>query len=179
MSRSQTRTRAPLPPTAVVFSGTRRIVEAQFQYIDNVMDNLKANIFITGGCVGVDTYVGEHLTRRFPRARHIVVVPYNYRWNTGHIFWMEEHGAEVLDMPKPPKSEKKHPNLLRNEYMLDLAKELAGERAKLVAFPGGPIEVLRSGTWSTIRQAGHRQMEFAIYPLSFAEGTLASGVQEQ
>jgi hypothetical protein len=168
--------RAPIPPTAVVISGTRKLMHAQFPFVDQILGNLKANIFITGGCEGVDTYACCELVRSRPTARHIVVIPYGYKWNVGHHKWAEEHGCEVLDMPKPPRGEKRHPNLLRNDYMLELARELTGERAKLVAFPGGPTEVQRSGTWATIREAGKQQMAFSIYPLSTAPASRQSGV---
>ena len=150
--------KGPIPPTAVVISGTRKIMHAQFEFVQQILEGLKANIFITGGCEGVDTFACCELVRSRPKAKHIVVVPYKYKWNVGHHYWAEEHGCEVLDMPKPDRGDKRHPNIIRNAYMLELARELAPERARLVAFPGGPDEVLRSGTWATIREAGRQQM---------------------
>lgn len=160
-----------------MFTGVQQIVGPQFRYINEVLDALKANVFITGCAYGIDTYVANECIRNFPKARHIGVVPYGYKFNDVHIHGMTLAG-EVWDMAKP-KNKSEHPNLLRNDYMLELAQELNKNTAKLIAFPGGPKEVLRSGTWSTIRRARKRNMPVEIYPLCYAEGTTWGGAPIQ
>lgn len=168
----------------VVFSGVRSIRTAQFFLIDEVLNNLKADTFITGGAYGVDMYTCINAVRSFPRARHIVVVPWGYALNDVHIAWClacREEGIniEVLDMPKPKRKDQ-HPNLIRNEYMLDLAIALneSKKRPRLIAFPGGSDEVLRSGTWATIRRARDRDFDIQIHPLVSAPGMLIGGLIE-
>lgn len=167
--------RSPLPKVIrpVVFTGVQHIVGPQFRYINDVLDALRGNVFITGGAYGIDTYVATRLLDMFPKARHICVVPYEYKANEVHHLTMEKRG-ELWDMAKPTRKSDV-PELLRNDYMLELAQELNADTAKLVAFPGGPNEVLRSGTWSTIRYARKREMKIEIHPLSEAETSIRGG----
>lgn len=168
----------------VVFAGVRSIQTAQFPLIDEVLNNLKADTFITGAAPGIDTYTCINAVRSFPRARHIVVVPWSYALGDVHIAWclqQQEKGINmiILDMPEPKRKDQ-HPNLYRNEKMLDLAIELNKSKKppRLVAFPGGQYEVLRSGTWSTIRRARTRNFDIDLNPLSLAQGTIIGGETE-
>jgi len=160
----------------VVFTGVRRMTLGQFSYVDEVLSALRGNVFISGGAPGIDQYVSEKcITEYFPGARHIVVIPWNYKQgNQIHLITMEKYGAEIYDMPQP-RRKSDVPELLRNEYMLDLALKLGAEHAKLVAFPGGPQEVIRSGTWTTVRRARDREMPIEMYPLSDAPGMTLGG----
>ena len=170
----------------VVFSGTRKILTAQFPVIDEVLSALKADTFITGAAPGVDTYVCIGAVREFPKARHIVVVPWKFPYADVHLAWCEQQAEkgidiEVLDMPEPRRKDQ-HPNLYRNEYMLELATKLNKSKKlpRLIAFPGGP-EVPRSGTWSTIRRSTSNrfgEFDISINYLSKAPGTIIGGNTE-
>lgn len=166
----------------VVFSGVRSIQMAQFPYIDAVLDALKAKVFISGGAYGIDTYCCTEAVRRFPKATHYVVVPYNYGKNDVHIAWCMQQAADgidmnVLDMPKPP-NRSQAPEIFRNEHMIKMAMRTAkalDTEAILVAFPGGPTELQRSGTWTTVRRARAAGMRVYLHPLSEAEGQIIAG----
>lgn len=165
-------------PKVIIFSGVRQLNGlAQFPYIDDIINSLRGSIFITGGAPGIDTIACVGAFRAFPKAKHIVVLPWRYALNQVHVSWCEQKGIEVLDMPRP-LTMAEHPNLVRNSYMLKLGQKLAEERkieAILVAFPGGPSEVLRSGTWSTIRRAEKLGITTRLYPLSEAPGSKVGG----
>jgi hypothetical protein len=171
----------------VVFAGVRSIQTAQFPVIDEVLNDLKANTFITGCAPGVDTYTCIGAVRSFPGARHIVVVPWRYALGDVHIAWclqQAEAGVniEVLDMPEPKRKDQ-HPNLYRNEYMLELATKLNKSKKlpRLIAFPGGQYPVQRSGTWSTIRRAESSrfgEFDIQLHPLSLAQGSVIGGQTE-
>jgi len=155
-----------------------------------VLDALKANMFISGGAHGIDTYCCVEAVRRFPKAHHKVVRPWNYRANEVHAAWCRRQQAEGIDIEiidlERPKRLKPHPNVQRNQFMLALAAALNKSTLppRLVAFPGGPEEVLRSGTWSTICRARRMPVDYAtpfdveIHPLSEADGTLVRGLVE-
>lgn len=174
---SKKRAQRPDIVRPVVFTGVQSILAAQVRYIQEVLSALKGNVFITGGCVGVDMFVSGELERLFPRARQIIVIPYGY--NNGatemHCAGMLRRGYEVIDMPAPTTD--RHPNLLRNDYMCELAMELNPNQARLVAFPGGAVEQQRSGTWATVRSARRiRLPHIDIHPLSEARGQSDRGV---
>jgi hypothetical protein len=168
--------RKRIKPKVVIFTGVQNIQMAQFSYINDVLDSLRASVFISGGAAGIDTYCCVEAWRRFASSRHIVCVPWRYARNDVHIAWCVQNDLEVLDLPRPPRSKK--PEIARNEYMIKLGVDLASELNTdpiLVAFPGGPQEVLRSGTWTTIRRAKAAEVRSLIHPLSEAEGQLHGG----
>lgn len=169
-------------PSVVVFSGTRSIQTAQFPYVDAAIDALKAKAFVSGGAYGIDSYCATEAIRRFPKAHHEIIIPWNYNQNEVHAFWCMNKAAEgldvnVLEMPKPP-NRSQHPAIFRNEYMIKKALKLAkamDTEALLVAFPGGPTELIRSGTWTTIRRARAAGMRVEIHPLTNADGVIVGG----
>jgi hypothetical protein len=161
----------------VVFTGPRTILAAQVSYVQAILDALKANVFITGGAPGIDLFVAGECERRFPNARHIMVIPFGYKHGATEqsAVGFVNRGHEVLDMPRP-RNKSRHPNLLRNDYMCELAMELNPNKAKLVAFPGSAIEQQRSGTWSCIRSARRISLPVEIHPLADAPGMTDYGM---
>lgn len=165
---------------AVVFTGVQSIQMAQFAYIDEVLDALKAAVFISGGASGIDTYCCCEAVRRFPKADHFVVNPYNYKGNDVHLAWCASHDVRIIRLGQPKRATP-HPNIIRNEYMISLALEFEKKhklKPLLVAFPGQRQEVLRSGTWSTIRRARAANIPVQLNPLSEANGQLHGGIIE-
>lgn len=159
----------------VVFTGVRKLMLGQFSYVDEVLEALRGNVFISGGAPGMDQYCSEYCVENFKGAKHIVVIPFNYKQgNDIHLIKMEKAGAEIIYLPRPPRRNDV-PELVRNSFMITTAMEMNGALAKLVAFPGGPDEVLRSGTWSTIRRARKAGMKIELHPLSEATGQSLGG----
>src|SRR5262245_188272 len=78
-------------------------------------------------------------------------------------------------MPRP-KNKSRHPNLLRNDYMCELAMKTNAAKARLIGFPGSPFEQQRSGTWACIRSARAAGIpRIDLYPLSSAIGMTDGG----
>lgn len=170
----------------IIFSGVRQLAGlAQYPYVRDVVVALRGRVFITGGAPGIDTLACVEAVRHFPKARHICVVPYGYKIQDVHLSWCESNGVEILDMPKPKGADANKPQrwpILRNEYMIKLGNKIAKEldtKAELVAFPGGPDEVQRSGTWTTIRRARAADTPVRLYPLSEADGSIIGGKVEE
>src|SRR5262245_11526650 len=59
----------------VVFTGPTSILAAQVAYVQEVLDALKANVFISGGAPGIDQFVWGEIHRTRPNAKQLVVVP--------------------------------------------------------------------------------------------------------
>lgn len=161
----------------VVFTGPRSALSSQREYVKYVLQALKLNVSITGSAPGIDQMVYYEVVKLFPKARHIVVVPWKYPEQ--RTFWsdVEKNGHELLFMPKPTRTDR-HPFLIRNEWMLDKAIELNPEKARLVGFPGSAVEQLRSGTWACIRDARKRSMRIDLFPLADALGSSDQGLFE-
>lgn len=164
-------------PIPVVFTGPTSILAAQVAYIQAVLEHLRGNVWITGGAPGVDLFVYEELARNVPDDRHILVIPYGYRNGATEmaVVGALKRGHEVIHLPRPVNT-KRHPNLLRNDYMCEKALEINPDRATLVGFPGSPIEQQRSGTWACIRSARRLGLPVQLYPLSEAPGMSDGGV---
>ncbi len=160
----------------VVFTGPRGLLSAQITHIQNVLEALKLTISITGSAPGVDQFVYGELIQLFPKAHHIVVVPYGYPAQDSFWVGVEKHkNSELLFMPKPRRTDR-HPFLLRNDWMVEKAMDLEPHRARLVGFPGSANEQQRSGTWACIRSARRVGLPCDLYPLSDALGNSDQGV---
>jgi hypothetical protein len=168
-------------PKVVVFTGVSQLAGmGQYPYIEQVVGSLRAKVFISGGAPGVDTCAAVEAKRQFPKARHIVVKPYGYKINDVHFAWCRQQKFEVITLQKHPSRE--HPNLIRNQFMIDRALALAADlktEAICVAFPGGAEEILRSGTWATVRRARAADMRVYLYPLTNATGSMIGGQIER
>lgn len=165
----------------VVFTGPQQIILSQFPYINGVLDALKGNVFISGGARGIDEYVALRMAQERPVGdgnRHIMVIPWNYRYKNDVLYLgFEKLGGEIFDMPKPARKSDV-PEILRNDAMLEMALEINPATAEVCAFPGSSKEILRSGTWTTIRHARKKNIPVKLHPLSEAGGSMRNGKVE-
>jgi hypothetical protein len=169
-------------PKVVVFTGVSQLAGmGQYPYIEQVVGALKAKVFISGGAPGVDTCAAVEAKRQFPKAQHIVVKPFGYKINDVHWAWCRQQKFQIIELQRPARRTP-HPNIWRNDYMIDLALAKAEHfktEAICVAFPGGAEEIQRSGTWSTVRRARAADMRVYLYPLTNATGTIIGGEYER
>jgi hypothetical protein len=144
------------------FTGTRSINEQDRENIARVLrapslelESFKA--FVTGACIGVDAYVGELMSRWFPQAEHIVVVPADRtRVDSSYLKWANH----IINMPKDTSYRD------RNTQIVSLSN-------KLIGFPRYPEQdgaSRRSGTWMTIRLARRKGVTYKVFVLNFLHG---------
>lgn len=110
------------------------------------------NAFVTGACIGVDTYVGKLLAGWFPNAQHVVVVPANRtKVDKDYLKW----ASHIINMP--PETNYRD----RNTTLVKLSN-------KLVAFPRHTEHDSRSkhsGTWQTVRIARRHGVTYKVFVL--------------
>lgn len=126
--------------TTIAFSGTRKGMTAlQTAKVLELLEDFPANsVFLHGMCVGADAEF-HRLVRRVSLQRmagfRIEMYPCDLRgWQAKGL---------VADYKHPEMK-----SLVRNRKMVDLA-------SVLIATPFSNEEIMRSGTWSTIRYAKH------------------------
>lgn len=107
--------------------------------------------FLTGAAFGVDTAVFALSRGLYPKARQRLFVPKGMFYNTDVATY---EGVEI--------------NFISGGY---LARDSAMVREcdVLLAFPGSKTEVLRSGTWATIRRARKARKRILFTPLDGSE----------
>jgi hypothetical protein len=120
-----------------------------------------ATEFTSGAAPGVDTTFALTAWNLFPDAVHRLIVPAAPH-NDALVDWAEEKGFEIVHAPR--KADDASSFMARNDMLV------SGEYADvLVAFPFTEEEILRSGTWSTIRRARRLGKEVRLRALA-AEG---------
>lgn len=137
------------------FTGIRNIVPEHERIMLRTIQQMKADHFVSGAAVGVDTFACRTAFAFHPDAVHTVVVPAAPH-NEDLVRWATEKGITVVRMPgvgSVPKAYRE-----RNEAMIDGADYL-------VAFPYSRDEVTRSGTWMTIRIARKAGKKIYGFPL--------------
>jgi hypothetical protein len=154
--------------TRIAVTGPEAISKGGHEMVHSVMPSLVAGTeFISGAAEGVDTLFALLAYDYFPRAKHTICVP-----RARHNRILVEHfqaltrlnpdaDIQILLTPVEPKS--KNPHIFRDEYMISL---LAGKDDLLLAFPHTSKEVLRSGTWTTIRRAREADTQIFGFPLN-------------
>lgn len=117
----------------VGFTGTQQgMSEAQKEALHATLAWLQPEMFLHGDCVGADAEAHQLVQRVFPACR-IILYPCD-------IHWKRAHCADPYACYPPMKP------LERNQVI--------AERCEiLIAAPFENAEILRSGTWSTIRRA--------------------------
>ena len=105
--------------------------------------------FHYGGAFGVDTWCASVATALYPEAAHILHVPLGCRWN--------ERLERLYEFDEVIYVEGGY--MKRNDSLVEAA-------GRLLAFPKTANEVLRSGTWATIRRARKAGVPVLMFPLS-------------
>jgi hypothetical protein len=120
--------------------------------------------FFSGGAVGVDTAFALFAVQYWPNAKHTLVLP-RAMWNeAGLIDWIGDAFATVW-ADKGRNVSQAYMN--RNT----LLAQSVGRGGQLLAFPDGPDELRRSGTWATVRRGREAGCEIVITPLCNARQT--------
>lgn len=116
----------------VGFTGTRRsMTEAQGEKLIDLLTYYRAEEFHHGDCVGSDAQAHDLVRQHFPSIRIITHPP------TSPRFRANCRG----DASEPPRE-----YMSRNHRIVDIS-------GVLIATPAEAQEILRSGTWATIRYA--------------------------
>jgi hypothetical protein len=156
----------------VAVTGARGFRRGEEQYAGSIilagLKNLQFNVteFVSGACWGVDTLAARDALALWPHARHRLVVP-NAPHNEELVAEFEvlerlrlenaagrgrEIHATVEKMPAGTGY------MERNDRLVLLADVL-------LAFPSTRDEVVRSGTWATVRRARKANVPVMVYPL--------------
>jgi hypothetical protein len=133
------------------FTGTTNPNGSSPKLIEHVIRNLEDVTQVnTGAAVGVDTYAYEYAVEFFPQAEHRVYVPKGKFHNSELVHKAEENGHRVILIPGG--------YMARNDALVANADILIG-------FPQTAAEVLRSGTWATIRRGRKVGISVRIHPV--------------
>lgn len=138
--------------TTIAFSGPTELSQAQAIYVRRKAFELRADRFVSGCAYGVDTQaILGAWSGNSPDQAVTLTVPKG-KW---HNKALAEFGASIgWDIEYIDGG-----YMARNDRTIELADVL-------IAFPETPDEVLRSGTWATVRRAQRKGIPFTIYPLS-------------
>lgn len=104
----------------------------------------------TGAAAGVDTAAYFACVAALPHANHRVFVPQGCRYNQDLVLFAKQEGHDVVGIEGG--------YLKRDDALIDGAN-------LLLAFPNSMQEVLRSGTWATIRRAWKANVPVHYWPL--------------
>lgn len=135
------------PPDVVLsFSGPRfdpapQMLEALFDSLAHLGE--RAPGFVTGGCQGFDSLIGRYCLARWPKRKHLVILPHD---STFTRRWWDEPGLDGRNLTIR--------QLPFGTNYRDRNVDLVVSSAQLVAYPYAaerhPSQ-RRSGTWQTIR----------------------------
>lgn len=128
------------------FTASRDLDERGEGVVVNVLCQLRAARYVTGGCVGGDAFIGRWLALNRPDAEHVVVVPADR--SRVDPWWLEpvvrcSALVEVTEMPP-------------GTTYRDRNARLVGESAMFCGFPAYEEDdprSLRSGSWQALRMS--------------------------
>lgn len=136
------------------FSGPTEVDHKQEAYIWECVNDLSADLYVSGAAVGVDTVAALAAYAQHPLATVRFCVP--------KACWYNDRLVSVLrGRPNIEIEEVSGGYMTRNDRLVELADTL-------VAFPRTRQEVLRSGTWATIRRARKAGVPVYLFPLEEA-----------
>jgi hypothetical protein len=145
----------------VAFTGTsdKELANDHAELVESVIRNHEIRLLyasvVTGAQHGIDTLAGIYSYLYAP-GHDVLVIPAAPH-NESMVEFAQEHHFEIIRMERI--SGGNGPNYLaRNDKLVELAD-------RLIAFPKTSKEVLRSGTWATIRRARKKGIPVDIYPL--------------
>lgn len=119
------------------------------------LDGEAVSEFRTGAAFGIDSLCFYAALPIFPSTKHHVFVPQGCRYNQDLVGFAKQEQHRVTGVPG---------GYLKRDDALVEGADL------LLAFPETMNEVLRSGTWSTIRRAWKRDVPVRYYPLDGKPG---------
>lgn len=134
------------------FTGSRYLDLTHHALLDEVLTaHLDGDVYITGGAVGVDTYVLRKMAAWLPEATHRVYLPeHGPDWDNSFL----ELADEVTRVPDTMR----HPHRSRNAAIV-------ADADVLLAFPlhaESHGQSRRSGTWMTVNLARKADVEVII-----------------
>lgn len=116
--------------------------------------------FTSGAAIGVDTAWALAAFAYYPKAKHRLIVPAAPH-NEALVDWAADHGFEIVNAPRLADDASSY--LARNDLLV--ATRFTDT---LVAFPVTEEEILRSGTWATIRRARRSELPVLLRALEVA-----------
>jgi hypothetical protein len=119
-------------------------------YIRRQIAGLRADRFVSGCAYGADTVAMLEAWQFLNCPEYVLTIPVGKKYNAGLEYFGERNGWTLEYI--------KGGYMARNDRTIELATELH-------AFPATPDEILRSGTWATIRRAKRKGIPVCIHPL--------------
>jgi hypothetical protein len=120
------------------FTGTQQgLTPRQLGIVYERIVALKPDVLLHGGCIGADDEVDE-LASTLGIERHVYPSTIEVKRVPNSVLLARTGSRAVIMPPASP--------LVRNRYIVEHC-------SVLLACPGGREELLRSGTWATIRHA--------------------------
>jgi predicted Rossmann fold nucleotide-binding protein DprA/Smf involved in DNA uptake len=143
----------------IAFTGPEILRGTQESYVRGVVRNLEdIDHFVSGCARGTDSAAGWEALMFFPDAQHTFVVPHGFRHNT----------EMVKDLVKRKITDKVRVEYMKDGGPLERNRRMNEISNELMAFPKTLEEILRSGTWSTIRHARKIGNVVRAYPLDMS-----------
>lgn len=150
------------------FTGTQQLSKAGIEFVKRTLLTLpEPDLVVTGGCVGVDAVVGRWYAD-FTEAKQHVILPAKLKKVS---MWFNEYPHVTFEqMPKGTSYMDRNDRLV--QYCVETTRLHGGfaswrypAELKAFAFPAQHREVLRSGTWATVRRFRAAGIEPVIFPL--------------
>jgi hypothetical protein len=140
------------PKKKIGFTGTRSgLTRDQFNSLFSLLTEKGVEEFHHGDCIGADARVHHLIVDHFPDCKIIIHPPKDSKYRA--FCWDEKKAHLKLCDLRPEKD-----YLERNQDIVD-------ECDILIATPKEVKEVLRSGTWSTVRYASKvGKSSIIVYP---------------
>jgi len=159
--------------TTVAFTGSRDVPPACIDAIEEFIDRISADLFVTGACVGVDQMIATLISARRPMAKQRIVVPRDR--SRVDRYWLSaiatNRNVEVVSMDRGSTYRDRNLVLL-GELVLGLPTTVNPIKPDLLVglpmFAEDDSRSLRSGTWQTIRLAQEptRNIPTQVYVLA-------------
>lgn len=119
------------------FTASRELSEEQRSYIVDVVKSLKADGFVTGGCVGGDAIIAKAINEFHPATSHKIVVPFNKTQVDSAVYELAHPSDNIIYMPNGTNYRDRNTRIVK-------------ESTRMIAFWTGNV---RSGTKMTINIA--------------------------
>lgn len=122
-----------------------------------VLPRKRKNVLVSGMAFGVDTEALLAVWGLLPFENMVCVVPGTCNHNRGLFARAAEAGAQLIVTPNLHTVGETY--LHRDDVVVE-------NLDVLMAFPKTPSEILRSGTWATVRRARKANKKVRYYPLT-------------